>query len=118
MGGVRDRPDHVDHARDGPETGELHAELALALDPDVEPLPEDSTVTVRARSALGLKYLELAPGELGRGLRVGRRSSRFRRREPAGDIDDFLETFDEPTRIAVAGEPGGVRQCPGRSRAD
>ena len=82
------------------ETGELHAELALALDPDVEPLPEDSTVTVRARSALGLKYLELEPGESDEGFESGSvvpvSSSR-----PAGDIDDFLETFDEPTRIAA-----------------
>ena len=72
-----------------------------ALDPDVEELPSDSTMTVRARSALGLKYLEIVQGDVGRGLRLGRDHARHGRWEPAGDIEDFLNTFDEPTRDAM-----------------
>ena len=38
------------------------AVVDLKLDKDVERLPADTTVTVRPRSALGLKYVELTPG--------------------------------------------------------
>src|SRR5439155_4011593 len=38
------------------------AQLDLALDKVVDPLSKDSHLTVRPRSALGLKYVELAPG--------------------------------------------------------
>ena len=34
----------------------------LKLDKTIEPLPEDSELRVRPRSALGLKYIELSPG--------------------------------------------------------
>ena len=82
-----------------PETGELFSQLELALDPDVEELPVDSTVTVRARSALGLKYLEIAQGESSEGYGTGSIIPLTAAREP-GDIDDLLNTFDEPTREA------------------
>src|SRR5687768_11325527 len=39
------------------------AEVSMKLDKVVEPLSKDSTVTVRPRSALGLKYVELTPGD-------------------------------------------------------
>ncbi len=100
MGGVRIGQITSITPETDPDTGELHSDLALALDPDVEPLPEDSTVTVRARSALGLKYLELAPGESDEGFESGAVVP-VTSAQPAGDIDDFLETFDEPTRIAA-----------------
>ena len=44
----------------------------MKLDADLEPLPVDSTFLVRPRSALGLKYVELTPGDAGAGLRGGR----------------------------------------------
>ncbi|HYH61378.1 MAG TPA: MlaD family protein, partial [Solirubrobacterales bacterium] len=83
-----------------PETGELYAQLELALDPDVEELPVDSTVTVRARSALGLKYLEINEGTSSEGYATGSIIPTSSAREP-GDIEDFLNTFDEPTRVAI-----------------
>ena len=45
------------------DDGNLSARLNLKLDKDVEPIPVDSTVIVRSRSALGLKYLEINLGE-------------------------------------------------------
>jgi virulence factor Mce-like protein len=83
-----------------PETGELYAQLELALDPDIEPLPMDSTVTVRARSALGLKYLEINQGVSSDGYAQGSIIPVSAAREP-GDIEDFLNIFDEPTQDAV-----------------
>ena len=83
-----------------PETGELYAQLELALDPDVEELPVDSTTTVRARSALGLKYLEINQGTSTEGYETGAIIPVSSAREP-GDIEDLLNTFDEPTRLAI-----------------
>ena len=40
----------------------MYAQVDLKLDRDVSPLPKDSTVVVRSRSALGLKYLEINKG--------------------------------------------------------
>ena len=90
MGGVRVGQITAITPETDSETGELHADSILRWIPDVEPLPEDSTVTVRARSALGLKYLELAPGRVGRGLRVGRdRAAYVRAARPATSMTSW-----------------------------
>ncbi len=47
-----------------PKTGSVDAKLDLKLDKSVDPLPVDSTFVVRSRSALGLKYLQITPGQL------------------------------------------------------
>ncbi len=65
------------------ENGETIAELQLKLDKSVEPIPVDSTVTVRQRSALGLKYLLLTPGDSEQGL-------------PAGDTLPISQATPEP----------------------
>src|SRR5204862_297917 len=44
------------------KTGAVHAKVDLKLDKNIEPLPRDSSVIVRSRSALGLKYLEIDKG--------------------------------------------------------
>src|SRR6201989_1202781 len=41
--------------------GEFAAELTLSLDKSAEPLPVDSTIMVRPKSALGLKFLQITP---------------------------------------------------------
>jgi virulence factor Mce-like protein len=75
--------------------------LQLKLDKTVEPLPADTLVAVRSRSALGLKYVELAPGSSARSLRAGDtiplRNSRLR----AGEIEDFTAIFDDRTRVGA-----------------
>ena len=58
--------------------GKVVAELDLKLDKRIGDVPQDSTFRIRPRSALGLKYLELDPGE--RGLRRG-----FMRTEKANE---------------------------------
>ncbi len=39
-----------------------YAQLGLALDPSIRPLPTDSHYRIRLASVLGAKYLELIPG--------------------------------------------------------
>ena len=45
------------------DDGRSIAVATMKLDKSVEPIPEDSTVLVRQRSAMGLKYLLLTPGQ-------------------------------------------------------
>lgn len=108
------------------EDGSATAKLDLRLDPEVEPLPTTASVIVRARSALGLKYLEIDPDGLeNRPTALENTAAEQSAGEdpgvqadaetyPAGsliplsaavpesvDIDQFLNMFDAPTRTAI-----------------
>jgi virulence factor Mce-like protein len=83
------------------ESGETRAVLDMELDPDVEELPVDSTMIVRARSALGLKYLELVRGQSSEGYPAGSVVPQSAAVPEPVDIDDFLDTFDDPTQAAI-----------------
>jgi virulence factor Mce-like protein len=83
------------------EEGDVHAVLVMELDPDVEELPVDSTMVVRARSSLGLKYLEISRGTSSDGYPAGSVIPLSSAIPEPVDIDDFLDTFDEPTRTAI-----------------
>jgi virulence factor Mce-like protein len=85
---------------DGTE-GTAHAKLDLQLDPEVEPLPLDSTVIVRSRSALGIKYLEIVPGESEDGYEAGSLMPLTAATPEPVEIDQFLNMFDPPTRTAI-----------------
>jgi ABC-type transporter Mla subunit MlaD len=95
----------VDQIRGGREVvgGEERsiAVLQLKLDKTVEPLPVDTLVAVRSRSALGLKYVELAPGWSARGLRAGDTIPLGNSRLRAGEIEDFTAVFDDRTRVGA-----------------
>jgi virulence factor Mce-like protein len=83
------------------EDGETLAVLQMELDPDVEELPVDSTTIVRARSSLGLKYLEIVRGTSSEGYPAGSVVPVEAATPEPVDIDDFLDMFDEPTRVAI-----------------
>jgi ABC-type transporter Mla subunit MlaD len=83
------------------DDGTVSAQLDLALDADVEPLPVDSTILVRARSALGLKYLEINQGTSSEGYQPGAIMPPEAAKGEPVDIDQVLNTFDEPTRTAI-----------------
>src|SRR5258708_5952853 len=51
--------------------GSVTAQLSLKLETTVKPLPTDSTVIVRPRSALGLKYVEITKGSAAKGFADG-----------------------------------------------
>jgi virulence factor Mce-like protein len=83
------------------EDGSAVAELDLKLDQDLEPLPVDSTMIVRARSALGLKYLEINKGTSSEGYEQGAVVPLSQATPRPVEIDQVLNTFDEPTRVAI-----------------
>jgi ABC-type transporter Mla subunit MlaD len=83
------------------EDGGVAAELALSLDKNVEPLPADSTIEVRPKSALGLKFLQIVPGSSPRGFEAGETIPVAAATPEPGDIDKFFDMFDKPTRDAI-----------------
>ena len=82
----------------GPE--EDYARLDLKLDKFVEPLRDDSVATVRPRSPLGLKYLEIKPGKRGKPIEAGGELT-LARSVPTVELDEVFDTFDEATRKAL-----------------
>ncbi len=83
------------------DDGSVSARLDLKLDADIEPLPVDSKVSVRSRSSLGLKYLEIRRGTSSDGFAAGSTMPLAAERPEPVDIDQLLNTFDEPTRDAI-----------------
>jgi virulence factor Mce-like protein len=83
------------------EDGSTSARLDLKLDDEVRELPEDSTVIVRSRSALGLKYLEIRQGTSEEGIPEGTVMPLSSAKPEPVEIDQVLNTFDEPTRLAI-----------------
>lgn len=83
------------------ENGEVAAELSLSLDKTAEPLPVDSTITVRPKSALGLKFLQVTPGDSDKGFKAGETIPVTSAKPEPVDIDQFFSMFDKPTRDAI-----------------
>jgi virulence factor Mce-like protein len=80
--------------------GTVIAVLGLKLETAVEPLPRDSTLIVRPRSALGLKYVEISKGTSRDGFPSGSTIPVARATPEPVEIDEVFATFDEPTRAA------------------
>ena len=76
------------------------AQLTLQLDNAATPIPQDTTVRIRPRSALGLKYVDLIRGKSGRELPDGAVIA-TRANAVGPELDDFFSIFDEPTRENV-----------------
>src|SRR5687768_10834716 len=73
------------------ENGKPYAQLTLKLDKSVEPLPADSTLLVRPRSALGLEYLQITPGrDRDDGLQAGSTIPISQARPQNVELDEFL----------------------------
>ena len=80
--------------------GTVTAMLSLKLETAVDPLPDDSTLIVRPRSALGLKYVELTKGTSAKGYESGATIPVSSAQPEPVEIDEVFATFDEPTRAA------------------
>jgi virulence factor Mce-like protein len=93
--GVVDNITPVRH-RDGSVT----AELSMKLETTIKPLPVDSTVIVRPRSALGLKYVQLTKGTSSKGWADGSTIPLRQATPKPVEIDEVLNTFDDKTRAA------------------
>jgi virulence factor Mce-like protein len=81
--------------------GRIAAELSLSLDKSVDPLPVDSSITIRPKSALGLKYLQVTPGKSSKGFAAGETIPLADYHPEPVDIDQFFDMFNTPTREAI-----------------
>ncbi len=83
------------------DNGAVVAELDLKLDKSAEPIPVNSTMIIRPKSPLGLKYLQIVPGDSTTSLEAGETIPVSAARPEPVDIDQFFSMFDEPTRKAI-----------------
>jgi virulence factor Mce-like protein len=92
--------------------GSAYAQVTMKLDKEIEPVPADSTLLVRPRSSLGLKYIELSPGEGNAGLPAGSTIPVRQARPAVVELDDLFSMFDDKTRVgsrnSLDGYGGGL----------
>ena len=74
--------------------------LTLKLETSVKPLPVDSTVLIRPRSALGLKYVEITKGTSSQGFEDGATIPLRNATPEPVELDEVINTFDDKTRAA------------------
>jgi ABC-type transporter Mla subunit MlaD len=89
------------------KNGNFAAQLSLSLDKSAEPIPKDSTMIVRPKSPLGLKYLQIVPGHSSKGFAAGETIPLAAARPEPVDIDQFFDTFDEKTRLGIRQNEAG-----------
>jgi len=82
------------------EDGSGGAELTLELDKEHGDLPRDSTLRIRPRSALGLKYVEITKGSSDEDFQSGD-TVPATQASASTELDEVYEMFDEPTRAAA-----------------
>ncbi|HEX5416877.1 MAG TPA: MlaD family protein [Chloroflexota bacterium] len=87
--------------------GRTAAELSLSLDKSAEPLPVDSTIMIRPKSALGLKFLQITPGKSSKGFAAGETIPLTAAKPEPVDIDQFFSMFNRPTRDAIRQSQAG-----------
>ncbi|MHB8491944.1 MAG: MlaD family protein [Solirubrobacteraceae bacterium] len=80
-------------------TGRTVAIVEMKLQKSVQPLPQNTEVSVLSRSSVGLKYLALIKGTSSVALKPGATIPITHYREPV-ELDEFFGMFDKPTRIA------------------
>jgi phospholipid/cholesterol/gamma-HCH transport system substrate-binding protein len=84
--------------------------VGISLDPAYSPVHSSATITLRPKSLLGEKYLELHPGTTGDSLSPGA-TIPATKVSISTDLQDVINTFDQPTRdklqVAVTELGGG-----------
>ena len=83
------------------EDGTSVAVLGLKLERDQMPLPRDSTLLIRTKSALGLKYVELTRGRSDDGFGDGDTIPLTAATPAPVEFDEFVNMFDDKTREAM-----------------
>jgi virulence factor Mce-like protein len=91
--------DSIKPVRD--DKGRNTAVLGLKLDKTAEPLAANSTVIIRPRSALGLKYVEVTPGQGNKTLQAGDTLPLTQARPLPVEIDEVFNTFTKQTRTGI-----------------
>jgi virulence factor Mce-like protein len=82
------------------------AVLNLRLQQSIKPLPKDSTVVVRLKGAIGLKYVQITPGHSKHGIADGG-TVPLTQASSTVDLDQVLSMFTPPTRQGVADSTTG-----------
>ncbi|MCW2998424.1 MAG: Mammalian cell entry related domain protein [Solirubrobacterales bacterium] len=93
--GVVESIDPVNHPN-----GSVTARLGMKLETTIKPLPKDSTILIRSKSALGLKYVEITKGTSSAGYPDGGTIPITASTPKQVEFDEVLSTFDERTRQA------------------
>jgi virulence factor Mce-like protein len=78
--------------------GKAVALVDMKLEKTIEPLPKDTIVGVRPKSALGLKYVEIVPGKSKASFRPGDTIPLSQAKAQGIEYEDVFSTFDKPTR--------------------
>jgi virulence factor Mce-like protein len=89
------------------DDGTTIAVLDLTLERAVSPLPRDSTLLIRPRSALGLKYVEITRGSDSEGFDEGATIPIAQATPTPVEFDEVLGMFDADTRDAIAANTTG-----------
>ncbi|HEX5782854.1 MAG TPA: MlaD family protein [Solirubrobacteraceae bacterium] len=89
------------------DDGSSIAVLDLTLEREVAPLPRDSTLIIRPRSALGLKYVEITRGTDSEGFDEGATIPIEAATPTPVEFDEVLSMFDEATRDAAGANTRG-----------
>ncbi len=98
-------------------SGKAGAEMAVTVDGSAGDLPVDTSFTIRPRSPLGLKYLEMVRGSSDRAVADGHVFGEDQTAIPV-QIDDFARMFDPETRSAMQHNIQGFGNAlAGRGRA-
>jgi virulence factor Mce-like protein len=79
--------------------GSTYAQITMKLDKEIEPLKADTTLLVRPRSAIGLKYVELTPGKGRQDLDSGAVIPVKQARPAVVELDDLFNMFDDKARV-------------------
>jgi len=109
------------------DDGTSVAVLSLKLERDQMPLPKDSTLLIRTKSALGLKYVEVTRGTSDDGFGDGDTIPLTAAKPAPVEFDEFVNMFDDKTREAMttnlngfgdafAGRGGSINQAIGAFR--
>jgi virulence factor Mce-like protein len=92
--------------------GTTYAQITMKLDKQIEPLKANTTLLVRPRSAVGLKYVQLTPGRGGQDLESGAVIPVRQARPAVVELDDFFNMFDDKARVgsrnSINGYGGGL----------
>jgi virulence factor Mce-like protein len=78
--------------------GKAIALVQMKLEKNVQPLPKDTVIGVRPRSALGLKYVDIVPGKSKEMLKPGDTIPLSQAKSQGIEYEDVFSTFDKPTR--------------------
>jgi virulence factor Mce-like protein len=87
----------VDEIKPRVVEGHSVAEITMKLDKTVEPLAKDTTIKVRPRSALGLKYVEITPGKSDKVWATGDTIPLSKASEGL-ELEDVFSAFEPETR--------------------